>query len=165
MLYSCHTLIITTTISSPPLPRVFLKYLVQICERHKKRIKYGGYSRNSLIVIRFHFVGIPLRVSPIRKVRFISVQGRRRSRERALGDGERVRLPAGDRSPTSNGTPRRWGTGGRSRRRRRRRRHCAQCRINNAAAVRMPREILYDDYERGVVRRSRPPLQYFITRH
>ena len=161
MLCSCHILIIATTISFSP--RVFLKYLVQICERHKKRIKYEGYSRNSLIVIRFHFVGIPLRVSPIRKVKSASFRYKGGGVASELLETESVfRLPAGDRSPTSNGTPRRWGTGGRSRRRRR---HCAQCRINNAAAVRMPREILYDDYERGVVRRSRPPLQYFITRH
>lgn len=32
------------------------------------------------------------------------------------------------------------------------RRHCARRRINNAAAVRMPREILYDDYERAAWR-------------
>lgn len=86
---------------------------------------------------------------------FVSVQGRRdripeKRRDRAFS----YLLAIVRQCPTAHPVD---GAGGR--------RHCARRRINNAAAVRMPREILYGDYERGVARRSRPPLQYFITRH
>lgn len=109
-------------------------------------------SRDSFIpLIRFHLV----RTDPSRLSHFRRLFARFDAREEKSPSGEPgCPLAIIRQRPTAHPVD---GAGGR--------RHCAQRRINNAAAVRMPREILYGDYERGVARKSRPPLQYFITRH